>query len=82
MPIHKPYRDAREEMFANYPPDVYYGDCPPKTGVPASLSKQYLKLYKQIYFGKNPTCIFIKNTIVPAISKNRLRTLTEMGYTL
>ncbi|KKU81013.1 MAG: hypothetical protein UY08_C0004G0021 [Candidatus Gottesmanbacteria bacterium GW2011_GWA1_47_8] len=68
------YRDAREEMFRNYPPDFYYGQCG-KNGEVSLRNDDYIRLTQ----GKTPTCIFVKKEVVAKIPDDRWKSVLDFS---
>ena len=68
------YRAAREEMFRDYPPDFYYGQCS-KNGEISLRNDDYIRLTQ----GKTPTCIFVKKAVVSYISDERWITVRDFS---
>lgn len=60
------YRNARQDMFREYPPDFYYGQCA-KFGEISFRRNDYVRLTQ----GSTPTCIFVKKSVAAKIPDNR-----------
>lgn len=82
MPQIPKFREARWEMFKNYPPDFYYGTCPDKKVEIWTMPKEFIGGYQQLYSEGKPTCLYVKKTKIPLISKERWKKAKELGYEL
>lgn len=72
------YIDAREEMFMNYPPDFYYGDCKGGQGVlPTYIKNNYLEVFE----GENVTCIHVSKDRIGKFT-DKQKELTHTIYSL
>lgn len=70
------YRNAREVMFKDYPPDFYYGQCAgEQTSLPDFLQDDYLRLTQ----GATPTCIFVKKALAAKIPDERWRSVLDFS---
>jgi hypothetical protein len=76
------FRQARQKMFQNNPPDFYYSypgaseECLPL--FPRKLKDDYL----QLYFSKKPTCLYLKKTKLPEITNNQWQEIEKLGFHL
>lgn len=77
MPKHKPYRDARIEMFENYPPDFYYGNCRADYYLPVNKIGMYKKI-KSLAGGKS--CMYIKSDAIKTVSPSQKKEIEALGY--
>ncbi len=82
MPSYKPYKDARDDMIKNYPPDFFYSYClknkPEITSLPV-----YREIdYERVLFANKPTCLYVKKSLVPAISQAQKNVIGKFGYSL
>ena len=71
MPQIPIYAQARLNMFANNPPDFYYGTCPDKKVANWTMPKKYLVNYQQLYSKGQPTCLYIHKEKLPEITKSQ-----------
>ncbi len=72
------YRDARSEMFRDYPPDFYYGQCA-KDGKITSLPDFRKADYIRLTQGQTPTCIFVKKTVAVQIPDDRWKSVRDFS---
>lgn len=80
MPRFSRYSQARLEMFKTSPPDFYYRFCA-KQEIPSySLPDEYRKDYTKLYSLGKPTCLYVKKTKIPKISKERWEKAKEFLY--
>jgi hypothetical protein len=75
------YRDAREEMFRNNPPDFYYGYAPPE-GVPGfnQLPHTLIGRYEPLYSEMKESNLFVKKSIVSGITPDQWTKAREFRY--
>ena len=78
MPFYKPFVDARLEMFRQYPPDFYYGNCRKGYILPDFIKDEYINLKKN---GKK-SCLYIKKDQISLVSDNAWKSAKELGFSL
>ena len=78
MPFYKPFVDARDEMFRQYPSDFYYGNCRKGYFLPEFIKSKYANLKKN---GKK-SCLYIKKDQLPKISESAWSEVNRLGTTL
>lgn len=82
MPRIPKYSQARLDMFADDPPDFYYGTCPGKE-VPSWMMPENIRdEYQQLYSSGKPTCLYVRKAKIPQISKERWEKARESLYEL
>ncbi|MBI4066380.1 hypothetical protein HY411_01545 [Candidatus Gottesmanbacteria bacterium] len=73
------YRDAKESMWQDSPPDFYVGLCdrddPAKTSLPITLEKDYLRLTQN---GK-PSCLFVRRTVAGTITDDQWKSALDFS---
>lgn len=79
MPKHKPYRDARIEMFQKYPPDFYFGNCRADYYLPDFVADDYTNIRK---LDGAKSCLYVKNDVLNTISDEQKSKLEGLGYVL
>lgn len=79
---HDTYHEAMMTMFVNNPPDIVYDFCPPDAPVHPYIPAQFLDVYMQWYSGGKPTCLYVKKTLVPALTKEQKAKAQEFLYYL
>lgn len=80
MPRLPKYNQARLEMFANRPPDFYYGSCPGKETSFPVLPEDIRKDYQQLNSLGKPTCLYVKKKKMPQISEEKWKKAEEFLY--
>lgn len=65
------YNDARLKMFAQNPPDFYYGTCPDDLAGAHHMPQSMKKEYQQLYSLGKPSCLYVKKTKLPEISEKQ-----------
>lgn len=70
------FRQAREEMFQTNPPDFYYGKCRDQNDE-ISLPADQIHNYVRLLSGGNPSCVFVKKTIISGINALQWKTIKE-----
>lgn len=79
MPYHKPYRDARIEMFQKYPPDFYYGNCRPEYRLPNFIEGSYINI-RSLTLDKS--CLYVHKEYLKRITDEKKKDISTLGYTL
>jgi hypothetical protein len=74
MPSIPLYIDARKEMFKKNPPDFYYDAC-------FYLKKEEFNYQRLMIEGK-PSCLLVKKTLLPGISKDQIDSIRSLGFSL
>lgn len=67
MPQYEKYTKARNEMFAENPPDFYYIACRGEKdvkGIPLVVEHSYTRLYNL----KDLSCLWVKNSVISSIT--------------
>ena len=82
MPFFPMYRIAREEMFENNPPTFYVGACRKGETDSFALSDTDKQYYVQLLNSGNPSCVYIRNTIVPRITGEVSTRIKIYGYSI
>lgn len=82
MPYFDKYRDAREEMFKNSPPDFYYGSCPNDKNAQRLLPKEAESNYVRLYFAGRPTCLHVYKTKLGKIPKEKWNEIKKYEFYL
>jgi hypothetical protein len=82
MPFFPKYQIAREEMFALHPPTFYVGACRDGDVDSFALSGEDKKKYTQLLNSGRPSCVYVRNEVVPTISKNVADRISAYGYSL
>ncbi len=82
MPFFPMYRIAREEMFENNPPTFYVGACRKGETDSFALSDNDKQSYIQLLNSGNPSCIYVRNSIVPRITGEVSAKIKKYGYSL
>lgn len=82
MPRFSKYREEREQMFLKNPPIFYYGSCPNDPNQGRQLSKEIVQEYERLYFAGKPSCLFIKKTKIPEITKEKWKKVEKLEYYL
>lgn len=65
------YTDARIKMFAENPPDFYYGKCSDDR-LESVLPNDVLNDYLRFYWQKRATCLYVRKQMYAQIPKDRL----------
>ena len=78
MPQFPVYRIARDAMFADSPPDFYYGQCSRENIFDASALGPHVDDYVRLVTGKYPTCVFVHRLKLPEISDAQWQTAKEI----
>ena len=82
MPKFSMYQEARDEMFANYPPTFYVGACREGDIVSFALSGVYAQNYVQLNNSGTPSCVYIQKAVIPRITKEISGRMNAYGYSL
>ena len=82
MPGFERYTSSRIEMFHKSPPDFYYGSClsghDPNRSLPQFIKHEYIRLMND----KKPSCVWIRKTKLPSITKQQWQKAGEHHYFL
>lgn len=76
------FSQARLIMFRDNPPDFYYSypgtgeSCPPL--FPSEIADDY----RQLYFSKKPTCLYIKKANIAGIASKQWEEIKKLGFYL
>jgi hypothetical protein len=76
------YYQAMMTMFVKNPPDVVYDFCSPDAPAHPYIPAQFLNVYIQWYSGGKPTCLYLKKTLVTALTKEQKEKAQEFLYYL
>lgn len=79
MPYHEEFRKAREDMFRNYPPDVYYGNCRKGYFLPQYLGDEYINIKKK---SGNVSCIYLRKDNLKDVNEKAWGELDALEYSL
>ena len=82
MPKFTLYQEARNEMFANYPPTFYVGACRGGDIMSFALSGVDAKNYVQLLNSGKPSCVYIQKTVTSRITKEISDRMSAYGYSL
>lgn len=83
MPYFSKYKDAREEMFANNPPDFYYGKCLfDKSGRKLNSLENFFKNYRQLSRIGEKNCILINEKKLKKITQEKWHKINKEKYNL
>lgn len=82
MPSVAKYTDARLVMFKNTPPDFYYGSCPKQKSPNYLLPDFAVNEYVRLFNIKDPSCLWIRKSILPHISSAQWTRAGEQLYYL
>lgn len=82
MPYFPRYTQARLDMFANNPPDFYYGSCPKETIPHRLLPPTIRNEYNRLYEHSKPSCLFVTKEKLRTITDEQWRNAEEFGYSL
>ncbi len=82
MPEYTRYTDARLSMFANNPPDFYYGNCPkekqPHYLLPAAVKNEYINIFNE----DKASCLWVRKSKLSQISDMQWQKAGESLYYL
>lgn len=80
-PIPK-YKDARNAMFRDNPPDFYYAHCDEgKLLFPETVLPEYRRPdYVQLYTNGKPACLYIKKTKIAQIPEAQWEKVKKLGF--
>ncbi|MDO8658313.1 MAG: hypothetical protein Q7K55_06230 [Candidatus Levybacteria bacterium] len=76
------FSNARSEMFLKNPPDFYYDFCTKQNILYPSIPDFRKKDYQQLYSDGKPTCLHVKKSKIPQISKDQWKKAKAFRYTL
>jgi hypothetical protein len=80
MPQVPKYALARAEMFAQNPPDFYWGGCDGVRVVPPGIIKS--NFYHQLQLNQKPSCLYMKNDLVTQVTPAMLTEIQKYGFSL
>ncbi len=75
------YREMRDAMFLQAPPDAYY-NCPVAQTLNNSPPQVVTQDYVQLLSTGKPGCLYIKKAIVRELAPDQWRQLQELGFAL
>jgi hypothetical protein len=76
------YYNAAITMFSQNPPDIVYDFCSPDAPVHPYLPAHFLSFYTQWYSEGKPTCLYMKKTLVPGLTREQQKKAMEFLYYL
>ena len=78
------YTQARATMFKKNPPEFVYSSCALyKNKLMTYSFKEYATgAYEVFYYGKSPTCLYIRKSAVRTITKTKWDSIKQFGYNL
>lgn len=82
MPRFSIFTKARADMFRNSPPDFYYAYCPPNAPHSQQLPTNLIDSYQALYFAGQPSCLFIRKSVIPTVDTNKWEAIKNYGYYL
>jgi hypothetical protein len=74
------YYNAAINMFSRNPPDILYDFCSPNAPVHPYLSAQILSAYAQWYSQGQPTCLYMKKSLVAGLTQDQRAKAQEFLY--
>lgn len=76
------YNNAALTMFTQDPPDIVYDFCTPEAPTNPYLPAQFLALYAQWYSQGQPTCLYMRKSLVPGLTRQQRAKAQEFLYYL
>ncbi len=73
---------ARLAMFRNNPPDFYYSYVDSGENCLSLLPNEIVDDYRQLYFSKEPICLYLKKTKLPEITNDQWQEIKKLGFHL
>lgn len=73
---------SRLAMFRNNPPDFYYSYPGMGENCPPLLPSEIVDDYRQLYFSKKPTCLYIKKANIAGITNEQWEEVKKLGFYL
>lgn len=80
MPHFSKFRNEREKMFIDNPPDFYYGSCPKDENAIRIMPDRAKKNYIRLLSKGDPTCLFIKKEKLKEIKDEQWEKAAEFLY--
>ncbi len=76
------FNQARLIMFHNNPPDFYYSYPGTGENCPPLFPNEIIGDYRQLYFSKEPTCLYIKKENIAGITSKQWEEIKKLGFYL
>lgn len=76
------FTQARLTMFRNNPPDFYYSYPGTGKNCPSLLPNDTVDDYVQLYFGENPSCLYIRKANTAEIANEQWEEIKKLGFSL
>jgi len=80
MPKFEIYQNARNEMFALYPPTFYAGACKKDDIESTFLSEKDKEQYVQLLNSGSPSCIYVRKSVVQRLTDDVSARIKIYGY--